>query len=154
MGMDKIITAFLALIGIFALLFFVTTSLGDYNKGTVIHKNGEIKVFVFNTPYELMTGLTDKGTIDEDEGAFFFLGKKAMPQFITKDMGISVDMIWISEEMNVVGITENVPPCYKEYVRDCPTYSPKVLCQYVIEVNGGYAKRHDIKTGDHLEFIP
>ena len=45
----------------------------------------------------------------------------------------------------MVWIAESVPPCQAD---PCPEYPPKAVASYVIETNGGFAKRHGVKVGD------
>ena len=56
----------------------------------------------------------------------------------------------------VVKIFENVPPQRDMPEGQCPTYPGRdeapVVVSEVVEVNGGYAKRHGIKEGDRIKF--
>jgi hypothetical protein len=66
---------------------------------------------------------------------------------------ISLDMCFIHND-KIVKICHDVPPCRSENPMDCPTYpeGQGVVTSYVLELNGGYAKRHGIKEGDTVIF--
>jgi hypothetical protein len=55
-------------------------------------------------------------------------------------------MIFINRDMKIVGIVEQtVPFSLDSRSVDAPS-------QYVLEINGGLAKRHGIQTGDRVRF--
>ena len=51
-----------------------------------------------------------------------------------KNMKISLDIIWINADGNVVYFVKDVPPCVQS---PCQTYSPNANALYVLEVNPG-----------------
>jgi uncharacterized membrane protein (UPF0127 family) len=68
--------------------------------------------------------------------------------FWMKNTLIPLDMIWLDENLKIVDITKNVPPCKTE---NCQTYMPKAKAQYILEVNAGYSDKQNINIGDTLK---
>jgi uncharacterized membrane protein (UPF0127 family) len=55
-------------------------------------------------------------------------------------------MIFINRDRKIVGIIEHTVPYSLE------SRSVGVPSQYVLEINGGLAKRHGIRSGDRVSF--
>ena len=63
-------------------------------------------------------------------------------------MLFSIDIIWLDEEFRVVNIKHNVSP--DTYPT---TFVPTQEAQYVVEVQNGFAKSHEVKIGEVLEIV-
>ena len=63
-----------------------------------------------------------------------------------KNTPIPLDMIFISRDMKIVGIVEQTVPFSLD------SRSVGAPSQYVLEINGGLAKRHGIQAGDSVRF--
>jgi hypothetical protein len=63
-----------------------------------------------------------------------------------KNTPIPLDMIFINRDRRIVGIIEQTVPYSLE------SRSVKAPSQYVLEINGGLAKRHGIQAGDRVRF--
>jgi uncharacterized membrane protein (UPF0127 family) len=63
-----------------------------------------------------------------------------------KNTPIPLDMIFINRDRKIVGIVEHAVPYSLE------SRSVGVPSQYVLEINGGLAKRQGIKIGDPVRF--
>ncbi len=96
-------------------------------------------------------GLGGVKSLAENEGMIFDFGiKKVSAIFWMKGMLIPLDFIWISNN-KVLEITPNVPiPSPSD--NDPEKYSPSNAIDYVLEVNAGYAKSHNVKVGDTVSF--
>ena len=68
--------------------------------------------------------------------------------FWMKNTLISLDMIWINQNHEVVYIAENAESC-KEF---CLEINPQKNAQYILEINGGLAKELGINVGDKAVF--
>ncbi len=91
-------------------------------------------------------GLSGRLELDPDAGMVFLFAKADTYNFWMKDMYLPLDMIWINNG-HVVDITENIPaPSLGEM--KLPLYSPKEPANIVLEVNAGYAQKHNIQIGD------
>ncbi len=75
----------------------------------------------------------------------FFMPSKQVQIFCMREMRIPLDLIWISDG-RVAGITRNVPATFPG---ELPSPAPVT---HVLEVPGGFADRHGIKTGDPVSW--
>jgi len=93
------------------------------------------------TPERLYLGLSYRSELPEGRGMLFFIPGKEVQTFCMRGMRIPLDLIWISDG-RVAGITRNVPWTFPGNLT-----SPGPVT-HVLEVPGGFADRHGIKTGD------
>ena len=98
---------------------------------------------IAKTPQQITRGLSDRKSLPKDEGMLFFLGGRRIATFWMKDMLFPIDIIWIDNE-KVVYIIENAPP---PNASSTPTYTPDKPSTHVLEVNAGFAQKHNIKVG-------
>lgn len=94
-------------------------------------------------------GLMFRDHLKPGTGMLFLFREDGDNAFWMKNTLIPLDMIWLDASQRVVHVKYNVPPCK---VENCPSYPPGVPSRYVLEVAGGEAQRHGIKTGDRLRF--
>jgi hypothetical protein len=94
-------------------------------------------------------GLMFRDRLESGTGMLFLFKEDGDNAFWMKNTLIPLDMIWLDASQRVVHVKYNVPPCK---VENCPSYPPGVPSRYVLEVAGGEAQRHGIKTGDQLRF--
>ncbi len=98
---------------------------------------------IAKTPQQITKGLSDRKSLPKNEGMLFFLGGRRIATFWMKDMLFPIDIIWIDNE-RVVYIIENAQP---PNVSSTPTYTPDKPSTHVLEVNTGFAQKHNIKVG-------
>jgi uncharacterized protein len=98
-----------------------------------------------STPERLYLGLSYRTKLAEGQGMLFFMPAQAVQTFCMREMRIPLDLIWISDGQ-VAGITRNVPATYPG---ELPSPVPVT---HVLEVPGGFADRHGIKTGDPVSW--
>jgi uncharacterized membrane protein (UPF0127 family) len=105
-----------------------------------------VDVEVVRSEAEVRKGLMWRKQLDADAGMLFFMGEVDVHTFWMKNTYISLDMIFITEDMHVAGIVENTPPLNEEqqYV-DTPSL-------YVLEVNAGWSKKHQVGAGARVSF--
>jgi uncharacterized protein len=72
-----------------------------------------------------------------------------------KNMQFHLDIIWFSENGNVVSIEKNVPPCITPVeVMSCKSVGVSAdNAQYVLELTAGYIDEHFITEDSKLELI-
>ncbi len=97
------------------------------------------------TPERLYLGLSYRKELPEGRGMLFFMPEKEVQSFCMRGMRLPLDLIWISDG-RVAGITRNVPATFPgELISPAPV-------EQVLEVPGGFADRHGIKTGDPVRW--
>jgi len=109
----------------------------------------DIKVELAVTPEDKSLGLMYRENLKEGRGMLFIYEKSSPVSFWMKNMLISIDMIFIGEDLEIKHIAHNVPPCPPEETR-CPTYRPPVPVKYVLEVPSGYSEKNEVNVGDRV----
>ena len=104
-----------------------------------------LEVEIADTPDLQIQGLSGRQSLDEDKGMLFVYEKPAVLGFWMKDMRFPIDIIWLGDDMRVLGIEARVSP------DTYPTvfYSPEPV-RYVLEVNAGWAERNGITPGNEI----
>lgn len=105
----------------------------------------QIKLRLAKTPSEQQLGLGYVKKLPENEGMLFIYDNYVMPSYWMKDMQMSIDIIWIKDNM-VMGYERDLQP--QDSNINLPTYSPKTFINYVLEVNSGFVDKYSLKIGD------
>jgi uncharacterized membrane protein (UPF0127 family) len=63
-----------------------------------------------------------------------------------KNTPLSLDIIFIAEDLRIVGAVERAVPFSTKQV------GVREPSRYVLEVNAGFVERHGIEAGDKVEF--
>ena len=80
---------------------------------------------------------------------WFVFDREGALSFWMRDMRFSLDLIWVDAEWRVVDITHEAPPPAPGAPSNAlPSYRPATPAQYVLEINGGLARRLQIEIGD------
>lgn len=132
------------------LLLFLAACDNDKTTETlaIITANGEInyQVETAQTPEELKTGLMYRDFLAADSGMIFLLNPPQQAIMWMKNTLIPLDMLFIDENGKITWIYENAPPLSEKYI-----ISP-LPSKAVLELNGGDAKKHNIKVGDTVKY--
>jgi uncharacterized membrane protein (UPF0127 family) len=94
-------------------------------------------------------GLMFRDRLPGDRGMIFLFPATNEYAFWMKNTLIPLDMIWIDEQRHVVHVAHDVPPCKAD---PCPSYPPKALARYVLELQAGAASKHRVIEGAALQF--
>lgn len=111
-------------------------------------EGGELtfQVEVADTPAKRELGLQYRRDLPVDRGMIFLFPVESEHAFWMKNTPIPLDMIFIGRDRKIVGIVEQALP-FSTDSRSVPGAS-----QFVLEINGGLAKRYGIKAGDSVRF--
>jgi uncharacterized membrane protein (UPF0127 family) len=104
------------------------------------------QVEVADTPAKRELGLQYRRDLAADRGMIFLFPVESVHSFWMKNTPIPLDMIFIAKDRKIVGIVEQAVPFSTES-RSVPGAS-----QFVLEINGGLAKRYGIKAGNSVRF--
>jgi uncharacterized membrane protein (UPF0127 family) len=99
------------------------------------------------TPQEQANGLMYRTELCEDCGMLFIYDHEQILTFWMKNTLISLDMIFINGNGEIVNIAQNT-----KINQTQERYSSKILAKYVLEVNGGWCKGNGVEIGDKVEF--
>jgi uncharacterized membrane protein (UPF0127 family) len=118
--------------------------------------NNKVKLEVAASPSQIEHGLMYRTALPEDQGMVFLFRPQSPVKFWMAHCFIFLDMLMIKDG-KIVKIFENVPPCKEADTSKCPTYpamdQPSVDVTEVVEVIGGWSKRHSVKEGDPVKFF-
>lgn len=105
-----------------------------------------VTVEIADSPQERARGLMERKTLAADHGMIFAFPREDIQRFWMKNTYIPLDMIFVNAAHEVVGIVANTEPMtLEERTVGLPS-------AYVVEVNGGFAKKNGITSGTHVTF--
>ena len=102
-----------------------------------------LQVEVADSDEERMKGLMFRKSLNENEGMLFVFDRDTDGPFWMKDTPLSLDIIFINSQNQVVWIEENTTPFSEELIR-----SKGGLYRFALEVKAGFARVHQIQKGD------
>lgn len=108
-----------------------------------------ITVTVADTRDKQIQGLSGVSALPELQGKLFVYDKEDYYSMWMRDMLISIDMLWINNDLEIVHIEENVSP---DTFPD--TFVSNVPARFVLEMNAFFAKDHSIDVGDKVVLPP
>jgi uncharacterized protein len=120
------------------------------NKVNVTINNVKLQADVALTTDEQTKGLSIKDNLQPNEGMLFPYQEPRILSFWMKDMKFPIDILWLNADKKVVHIEESLQPCSP--LLPCPSYSPDVQAQYVLETVAGFSSANSITEGIPVEF--
>jgi len=118
------------------ILVFIFVGILFYFSGSsseqVCFESGCFDVEVARSSEARAKGLMFREALGVGQGMLFVFPESGEYNFWMKNTFISLDMIWISEELEVVHVERDVPPCDED---PCPSYGFNGNSKYVLEVN-------------------
>ena len=105
----------------------------------------DVALEVANTPATLQRGLMFRQSLADGHGMLFVFDQDSDHEFWMKNTYISLDLIYIAADGQIVGIHPNATPLSEAGI------SVGRPSRYVLEVPGGYAARQGIAAGDRVE---
>jgi uncharacterized membrane protein (UPF0127 family) len=118
-------------------------------KVSILTRAGREVVFhveIADTPAKREMGLQYRKQLADDRGMIFLFPFESQQSFWMKNTPIPLDLVFINRERKIVGIVEKAAP-FSLDPRSVPAPS-----QYVLEINGGLARRYGIQAGDIVRF--
>lgn len=113
--------------------------------GTISAQGMTVKVSVADTEREWQQGLSGTKRLPEGVGKLFVFDTPALYGFWMKDMRYPIDIVWIDDVWQVVGITRDVAPETYPAI----FYPPKPVT-YVLEVPSKSAFVDKLTLGEKL----
>lgn len=125
----------------------------NYNTSITVG-NKKLLVEVVNTDASRELGLSNRKSLSDENGMLFDFTNTDIvrPSFWMKDMDFDLDLIWI-ENGKIIGISSGATKPTAEQKQDTSklaTYDPPSDITQVLEVNGGWCKKNNIKVGDTI----
>jgi uncharacterized membrane protein (UPF0127 family) len=94
------------------------------------------------TPQARVCGLSRRTELDKDHGMLFVYPGAGMRTYWMKDTWIPLSIAFVDEKGKIINI-ETMAPDQTEI-----KYRSRLPAVYVLEVNQGWFRQHDIKAGD------
>lgn len=106
-----------------------------------------IPITIANTDAEKQLGLSGTASLPINQGKLFVFNSPSKPGFWMKDMNYGLDLIWLDENLRIVDITKDIYP--ESYPK---VFYPKENVLYVLEVNAGFSKKHNLVENQLMYF--
>jgi hypothetical protein len=107
-----------------------------------------VRLEIARTPEEHARGYMFRQKVGRREGMLFLFDQEDFHSFWMKNCLVSLDLIWLSGDLQVVYFESDVPPCRHD---PCPGYAPMRKARYVLEVRGGTAGKAGLRVGDFIQ---
>lgn len=124
------------------------TSCGEYKNGEVLVDNKTLSVHIADNDCKRVLGLSNSLPLGDNDGMFFVFENMGNYPFWMKDMNFPIDIVWINDNFNIVGIEGDVLPSTYPSV-----YGGEYFAKYVLEIPGLYCEKNNIKVGDKIIFL-
>ena len=108
-----------------------------------------IEVELAKTRQQTERGLMFRENLEENKGMLFIFSKDEERYFWMKNTLIDLDIIFINSQGTIENIAQNVPHSYIAAPQE-EVATAEGFGKYVLEVNSGFAKKHNLKAGDRL----
>ena len=105
-----------------------------------------LEIEIADDETERMRGLMDRISLPDNAGMLFIFEDEEPRSFWMKNTFISLDIIFINSNKEIVSIQKYTQPKTTFAV---PSDKP---AKYVLEVNAGFSDEHGLSPGDKLEF--
>ena len=110
---------------------------------------------VADTPEARYQGLSGREALAPGAAMWFDLGAPRIADFVMREMRFPLDIVWVSEDLRVVGVERNAPPAPPGTPEaELTRYRSPGPVRYVLEVNVGAAAAHRIGAGDAVRVSP
>jgi uncharacterized membrane protein (UPF0127 family) len=106
----------------------------------------QIDIEIADTPYKRETGLMYRNELGDQQGMLFIFEESQYLAFYMKNTKISLDIIYLNEDKEIVDIYENTT------VMDETALPSKSIAKYVLELNAGKVQEWHIEIGDYIRF--
>ena len=152
----------LAMILLFAKPYLRTNSQNRIDRRTEIEfkKEGQLTFFdsennkliktidieIADDDYETALGLMYRYSMSDSVGMLFIMEQEAPKHFWMKDTYISLDIIYLNKDLEIVTIQKYTQPLSEQSI---PSYKK---AKYVIEVNAGFCDQLNIEAGDIVKY--
>ncbi len=117
---------------------------------TIYIQDKPFRAEIADTPERHLRGLMFRTQIKDDYAMLFVFAEEEIRSFWMKNTLIPLDIIYLNSDKQIVDMYGSVPPCKTD---PCPGYESALPARFVVEINGGLAKKLNLKIGDKI-FIP
>lgn len=130
---------------IFSLFLYINSGT---NENKVCFAQECFEVELASSQEEISRGLMFRESLDENSGMLFIFPEEGIYNFWMKNTLISLDMIWINSDKEIVFIKHDALPCPEN---PCETFGPGEESLYVLELVSGTADKIGLEIGDNVD---
>lgn len=105
------------------------------------------KVEIASLSWQRQKGLMFRTSMSQDRGMLFLFASEEQQSFWMKHTSLPLDMIFIRDNLKILGVVHDAKPF------DESSHYVLGTSRYVLEVNGGQAKKWGIGKNDEVEFV-
>lgn len=106
----------------------------------------EIDIEIADDDMQTTQGLMYRRSMKPNRGMLFIFPDVEERSFWMKNTLLSLDIMYLNANKEIVSISENAPPKSEESIWS------EVPAKYVVEVNAGFVSQYQIKVGDRITF--
>jgi uncharacterized membrane protein (UPF0127 family) len=117
----------------------------------VLPSGQEIDLDLALDPASQARGLAGRERVAPDEGMLFVFPASEPRSFWMKDCLVPLDIVWLDEQLRVVGVAADQPPC--PAAGPCPGIPTLHPVRYVLELAGGMAARYGVEPGARITIV-
>jgi uncharacterized membrane protein (UPF0127 family) len=110
----------------------------------------QVSAEVAETPSEQQQGLMFRTSLAQDAGMLFVFDQDQLLNFWMMNTSIPLDGIFISSQLLVVFVAQNLKPCPPSNCQDPEFFGSETPARYALEVNAGFSAKNDIKVGTEV----
>jgi len=123
----------------------VSTIMTPGTVATIVVGGNPFSVEIAETAEDRARGLMNRESLAANSGMWFIFPEMGQEKFWMKDTLISLDLIFVDNNMKVVHIIENAQ------AESTDILSSAVPFEYVLEVSAGTAAEKNMKVGDSVQ---
>jgi uncharacterized membrane protein (UPF0127 family) len=105
-----------------------------------------IDIELAETVEEISYGMMYRKSMDPETGMLFLMGNERPQSFYMKNTYVSLDIIFINDDMEIVSIQKNAEPLNE---KSLPSEGP---ASYVLEVKGGFSDQYGLVKGTRMVY--
>ena len=130
-----------------ASMFLNKKDTSSYKK--IIIGNVVVKAEIAALLTEKQKGLSSRNFMRKNSGMLFIFSQPDFYPFWMKDMKFPIDIIWLDENLQIINIEKNITP--DTFPKK---FMPQLPAKYVLEVNGGWSDKNEVKKGVNIKVKP
>lgn len=108
----------------------------------------DVDIEFARTSKEITDGMMFRKSMADTAGMFFIMPREEPQSFWMNNCYISLDIVYINSDQEIVSIAANAQPMSKESL---PSGRP---AKFVLEVNGGFCEKYGVSAGNFITYNP
>ena len=101
---------------------------------------------------DLVRGMMFQDSLAQDRGMLVMYPREDRHPLFMYNVKIPLDFVWLDQQLRVVEMVANAPPCVEKSAKQCPNYGGQTRSRYILEINAGLATANGLKVGDLVGF--